>query len=265
MLAAPLISWGKIGTPRWARGRTAHQGTRAGSAPRGLPPQAAPPFTTDPSTLTGTAARVHVTEATAAARRALANRENELQRANAAINDPTTSITSRDLKARASLIEAVENAEKEVAAAGRRAILRERPTPFQDGGEPSWGTEALRRRWEAAAKDWRRLVAPDLVSRQPAPRIRENPDTGMAGASYASNYVNISRFEGTETLMHELSHLLEADERTFRRAGEFLARRHGRRSARGRGLPRQLGAARQVSRPQGARHVLPGARLHGHP
>ena len=165
-----------------------------GSAPRGLPPQAAPPSRTDPSTLTGPAAREHLAGATAAARRALAERESELQRANDAINDPRTAITSSALKACSALADAVDAAEKDVGAAGRRAILRSRPAAFEGDSEPSWQHEELKRRWISEFDDWRRMVAPDLLHAIPAPRrIRESPAL-EANASYVDGAVNINNF-----------------------------------------------------------------------
>ena len=196
-----------------------------GSAPRGLPPQAAPPSTTDPSTLTGPAAREHLAGAAAGARRALAERRSEFQRVHDAINDPTTAITSAQLAERAALNEAVDAAEKDVDAAGRRAILRSRPAAFEADSEPSWQNEDLKRRWASELDDWRRMVAPDLLRSIPAPRRIRETAPGTAKADYAVGYVEISNSRNPGILVHELSHLLERDRHTFDRAVAFLSRR----------------------------------------
>ena len=196
-----------------------------GSAPRGLPPQAAPPSTTDPSTLTGPAAREHLAGAATAARRALAERRSEFQRVHDAIQDPTTAITSAQLKERAALHEAVDAAEKNVATAGRRAILRSRPGVFEADSEPSWQNEDLKRRRASELDDWRRMVAPDLLRAIPAPRRIRETAPGTAKADYAVGYVEISNSREDGIMVHELSHLLEADRHTFSRAVAFLSRR----------------------------------------
>ena len=195
-----------------------------GSAPRGLPPQAAPPSMFDPDAASASAAREHLVSATASARRQLADRRAELARLHADMNDLTKPVGTAQWRTQAALQEAIAAAEKEVAAAGRRAILRRKAAPFRDHSEPSWSTAALRQRWEPGVAEWRRLVAPDLLARRRAPRMRE-ARPGDASASYARNDVNISPSADTKVLVHELSHLLEADERTFRRAVAFLSRR----------------------------------------
>ena len=194
-----------------------------GSSPRGLPPQAAPPSTFDPGAASPSAAREHLASATASARRRLADQEVELERLNASINDPATPITSRDLAARAAAWEARDAARQDVRAAGRRAILRERPAAFQGGREPSWDA-ALQQRQAPVVEEWRRLVAPRLVSRLYAPRFRESA-LGDESASYWRSLARFHRDSPSGVIVHELSHLLEADQQVFNRAVGFLQRR----------------------------------------
>ena len=81
------------------------------------------------------------------------------------------------------------------------------------------------RRWISELTDWRRMVAPDLLRTIPAPRrIRESPEL-EANSSYARGFININNFMPSGTLVHELSHHLEADRNAFGRAVAFLSRR----------------------------------------
>ena len=63
-----------------------------------------------------------------------------------------------------------------------------------------------------------------LVSRLRAPRIRESA-LNDASASYWTSTANIHRDSPAWVVMHELSHLLEADRQVFNRAVGFLQRR----------------------------------------
>ena len=173
--------------------------------------------------LSGPAARKHVFEAGAADRRRLAELEGELRRAGDAISDPSTGVTSAQLRARHALEVAVDEQKVVVAAAGRRAILRRGPTPFSGGSEPGWQSESLKQKWGSELDDWRRLVAPDLLRATPAPRILEVAD-GAFG-NYRHNRIRIAGDMPAGTMSHELSHLLEADRPTFSRAAAFLSRR----------------------------------------
>ena len=195
-----------------------------GAAPRGLPPAAGAPSTFNPGAASPAAARAHLDSASAGARQRLADREAEIDRLNASINDPATPITSRDLAARAAAYEARDAARRDLASAGRRAILRERATPFQGSGEPSWANAALLQRHAPLVEEWRRLIAPRLLSRLRAPRIRESA-LHDASAAYWRSIVGIHRDSRAAVVMHELSHLLEADRQVFNRAVDFLQRR----------------------------------------
>ena len=203
-----------------------------GSAPRGLPPTAAAPGPAfDPGQASAQSAREHLVAATTDARRRVDDKWAELQRLNAEINDPTTAITSAQLKARAAAKDAHEVAEKDARVVGRRAIMRDRSTPFSGDTEPRWDLPlrgddkaAFRERATAVIEEWRRLIAPDLVRVKRAPAVRQSTDLN-ASANYALNRININEFTDARTIAHEMSHLLEADQRVFRRAVEFLSRR----------------------------------------
>ena len=175
--------------------------------------------------LPGPAAREHVLEATAAARRRLAAAEGELRRAKDAFNDPGVARTSGQLRAIEALAGAVENQEAAVSAAGRRAILRSEPAAFRSGSEPSWADARLERRWKFELADWRRMVAPKLLREIEAPRrvIESPPD--VADANWPIGSVRINNQWSAGTMVHELSHHLEADRETFNRAVAFLSRR----------------------------------------
>ena len=112
-----------------------------GSAPDGLPPQPAPPRPRgwNPESASPAAARDHLAAAATDARRRLSDRQEDLQRVTGRIDDPTSPTTSRDLSAQAALIDQVEAARVDVAAAGRRALFRERPAPWRGGAGPVLG------------------------------------------------------------------------------------------------------------------------------
>ena len=205
-----------------------------GAAPRGLPPQAAPvpaPPVFDPGAASASAAREHVVAAASgAATRQVADIDAEIQRLNARINDPTTPVYSKDLKVRAALNERRDVALKEIAVAGRRAILRPLTAPFAGGASPTWGNfaednSALRQRVAGALDEWQRLVSPDLLDVQQAPHFS---DAGVprASAAYWWREVRLSASASYgKAIVHELSHLLEDNERVLRRAVDFLSRR----------------------------------------
>ena len=177
-----------------------------------------------PGAASPAAARERLAAATASARRRLAEREEALQRANAAINDPATRSTAEDFAAREALKMERRAALIDVRTAGRRAILREQPAPWSGGGAPSWADEELRRQYSATVDEWRRLVARDLVGRP----VRIRVSVMAARANYPLNYIELgARGTGGSAadVVHELSHLREADPRVFRRAVGFLARR----------------------------------------
>ena len=182
---------------------------------------AAPPATV--TKMPAAAARRHLAETAAAAQRRVADLKEELRRASDAIRDPATPRRSGDLARLDELRRNVEQAEKEAGNVGRRAILRSRPAAFADG-EPSWQNDELKRRWGAELADWRRMVAPGLARKAPAPRIRPNPE-GSASAGYPTGIVRMGGDMPDGTMAHELSHLLEADRETFERAVAFLSRR----------------------------------------
>ena len=198
-----------------------------GSAPDGLPPQPAPPRPRgwNPESASPAAARDHLAAATADARRRLSDRQEDLQRVTGRIDDPTSPITSRDLSAQAALIDQVEAAQVDIAAAGRRALFRERPAPWKGGAGPSWENEDLRRRWSSTIDEWRRLVAPHLVSRQRPPRILESLVNHEKAFHDSSHSISISLSSRPNIVLHELSHLLEADPGLFAAARSFLSRR----------------------------------------
>ena len=173
---------------------------------------------------TGAAARVALLEATAAAREELKRAEGRLRRSTEAINDITRPVTSADLRRREDLATARDAAQDRVRDVARGWMLRDAPAPFRDGAEPGWSGEQLRRQWSAELDSWRRLVAPDLVRRRAAPRVEPSAEAWSA-AAYWENRVMMRADAGPGVMIHELSHLLEADRETFRSAVAFLRRR----------------------------------------
>ena len=95
--------------------------------------------------------------------------------------------------------------------------------PFADGGEPQWQDDNLKGRWGAELDDWRRMVAPGLARKMPAPRIRSA--AGGSSARYFEGVAWMDVEDRNGTMVHELSHLLEADRETFERAVAFFSRR----------------------------------------
>ena len=186
---------------------------------------AAPTRVVAADTMTGAAARSHLLKVTAAAQRRLDEREAELQRASDAINDPNRPAppSPAEYEARTAIWAKRNAAERAVPTTARRAILRERPAPFKSG-EVAWGSEALEQQRAAELGDWRRMVAPDLVRQRRAPHVIELDGAG-ANASYWGDQVAIGRSADPGILVHELSHLLEADQGMLDRAAAFLSRR----------------------------------------
>ena len=179
--------------------------------------------------LPGPAAREHVLDATAAARRRLGVLDGDLQRARDTFRDPNAARRSGQLREIEALEGAVKKQEAAVAAAGRRAVLRSRPAAFRSGHEPSWAdvwaAAHLERRWEPELGDWRRMVAPKLLREIEAPRRVLVSPPRVADSSYVAGMVRINSGMHAGTMVHELSHLLEADRETFNRAVAFLSRR----------------------------------------
>ena len=203
-----------------------------GSAPRGLPPQAAPPPAPgfDPGRMSAAAARERVAAAASSAERQVADIDAELARLNARINDPTASVYSRDLQARAELSERRDAAVREVAVVGRRALLRERAAPFAGDGSPTWGNfsedaTALRQRVAWTLDEWQRMVSPGLLADQPAPHFSDARGDRAAAAYWHRNVLLSPAASYARVIIHELSHLLEGNERVLRRAVGFLGRR----------------------------------------
>ena len=204
--------------------------------------------------LAGPAARERLAEIAAEPRRRVAELEGELSRAWDAVNDPNAAITSTQLRRVGTLEGELEGARQAARAAERRAVLRLEPAPYR----VSWGDERLRERWSAELRDWRRMVAPDRLRRVPPARVIEHPRPGEADASYATGVIRINRDMRDGVMVHELSHLLEADRDVLERAAAFLARRtRGDRieaiNPRGdRGLPDEF------RDPEGAAMAYPG-------
>ena len=113
----------------------------------------------------------------------------------------------------------------DIAAAGRRALFRERPAPWKGGASPSWENDELRRRWTSTVDEWRRLVAPELVSGQRPPRILESLVNHEKAFHDSSHSISVSLSSRPNIVLHELSHLLEANPRQFAAARSFLSRR----------------------------------------
>jgi len=201
-----------------------------GSAPasRGLaPPPVAPAALPLPDS--GPAARDAIREAAAGARRRLVEQQERLNRANAVINDPDRPTPPGAFAERAAIRGAMDDSVREMVARARGVFLRRRAAAFRGGTEPRLAADAP----EAVAdgvEQWRRMVAPDLVGRVRAPRIDMIDSRAINGdAAYWNGHVRIARSPGGKShqrvLAHELSHLLEVDEMTFRSAVGFLSRR----------------------------------------
>ena len=171
------------------------------------------------------AARQRLAEMTAAAQRRVADLEEDLRRAQDAHDDPTVPYRSGTLARLEGLRRAVDKAKDEVSDVGRRAILwRSRPAAFADG-EPSWQGDGLKARWGPELAQWRRMVHPRLARQALAPRIRPSQEKGLSSARYPTGLVQMDHGADPGTMVHELSHLLEADRETLERAVAFLSRR----------------------------------------
>ena len=199
-----------------------------GSAPvpRGLAP---PPVATarPPLPEAGAAAREAIRDAAAPAWRRLTEQQGQLDRLNAAINDPATPTGPSEIAERVALQSAMDDSRREMVARARGVFLRDRPAAFHAGAEPRLSADAPQGIVDGVDQ-WRRAVAPSLVRRIRAPRV-DMADLDVNGdAAYWIGDVRISHtsVKGWRRIVaHELSHLLEADERTFRRAVHFLGQR----------------------------------------
>ena len=195
-----------------------------GSAPEGISPVPPPaPATVRPTT--GTAARDVLLRATSEPRNRVAQLVRERQQLNDRINDPRQPTTPEDLADRAAVSAAITQAERHVRDVARRAMLREKQAAFQGNGTPVWESAATRQRWSAEMESWRRLVSPELVGRTRAPRIRTEAGDGAWAQYWRSRVTMGADIPDPATMVHELSHLLEADEEVFRAAAAFLRRR----------------------------------------
>ena len=182
-----------------------------------------------PLPTSGAAAREAVREAAAPARRRLDEQQGRLDRLDAAINDPERAITSAQLAEREVARRAVDDAAEEMAARARGVFLRRRAASFRNDAEPRLPADAPPGIADGIDQ-WRRMVAPDLVRQVRPPKIELFDSEAANGtASYWNGRVQIARTPAGKShqrvLAHELSHLLEADENTFRSAVGFLARR----------------------------------------
>ena len=203
-------------------------GWGAAPAPRGLtPPPVAPAQLPLPDS--GAAARNAMEAAAAGGRRRLAAQQARLDRLNAAIDDPDRTAPPEVYAERAAVKASMDDRIREMVARARGVFLRRQPASFRDGTEPRLGADAPPGVADGIER-WRRAVAPDLVRRVRAPRVDMVPTSeDIEGwAKYWDGTVGLSpsATKGWARLVaHEFSHLLEADERTFRRAVHFLGRR----------------------------------------
>ena len=185
-----------------------------------------------PLPASGQAARGVIREAAAPARRRLAALQERYNRVDAAITslDRPTPATPEEYAERRALSAAMSDTAREMAASARGVFLRQRPAAFRDGAEPRLDADVPHEVADGIDQ-WRRAVAPSLVRRVRAPRVRMDsgaPDTGVDGwAKYWDSEVGLSPKvdDWARIAAHEFSHLLEADERTFRRAVHFLGQR----------------------------------------
>ena len=185
------------------------------------PPAAAPP----PRTVLagdGPSARRAVEDAAATARGRRDDARRRLERLKRRIADPGIRTGRPDYDARRDLEQEVDALERQTGAAGRRVFERLEEAAW-GSGSLRWTETGLEQRYGPALGSWLRMIRPDLVRRLRAPTIDRS--RGGSYARYWSEYVAMRDDAGPEIMVHELAHLLEADDETWRAALGFLRRR----------------------------------------
>ena len=108
----------------------------------------------------------------------------------------------------------------------RQHILRKESAKWRDGSSVQWDQPALKKKWSKELDGMERMVDPELLKKVLPPKISYS-ETNRAHSRYWESTVGIKTQSSPGVMVHELSHLLEADRETFDAAVGFLRKRAG--------------------------------------